>query len=165
MGEHFYGDVGPCTFSAANEWLKAGLKIAFFFSKNFFSKFLGLHFESVLKLLAVSKKKIPGVLSARARARARTALVNVGPPALTQKGRALEALPARAARSLRAARSGPGAKFCKFRFLLRFKSWVVGGVLGRRSILKRRTPPPLGKIDHFRKYRLPVSFLVFSELL
>ena len=36
MGEHFYGDVGPCTFSAANEWLKAGLKIAIFVSKIFF---------------------------------------------------------------------------------------------------------------------------------
>ena len=30
---------------------------------------------------------------ARARARARTALVNVGPPALTHKGRAFKALP------------------------------------------------------------------------
>ena len=56
MGEHFYGDVGPQTFSAANEWLEAGLKIAYFeiFFSIFFFKFLGFAF-SVLKLLAVSK--------------------------------------------------------------------------------------------------------------
>ena len=49
-------------------------------------------------------------------------LVGVAPPARRAPG------------SVRGGWPGPGAKFCKFRVLLRFKSWVFGCVLGRSRI-------------------------------